>query len=368
MADLGGSVRRLAILVAIVALSSAQSATPLGAQEQNRCDNVRDTGTSNVTGREHLNVWDVNLKFFQRVQEGLHPDCFFDELARIAKLDDGTKPDLILGQEIGDDSYRRFVQLVENALGTEYSFRHTVVAGGKGGNIVVWRRARLRLQQPKSDVLRWKRFAPVNRECKVIPNWQIGVRLHDVEQDKDLVAASVHFGARDEICMHENILRSHSQLENKWGSPPLLVLGGDFNERPDNKEDAESTGSWRREENPDCWYALFSETHPDSKNGKTCKGTSLTGYFDVVREKNTGAEICPQWSHGQVKLPANPDSCDSQKARIDFIWVRYSEGGEIVTDVPDIGLAASDRGYSRDGDWAGSKYSDHRAVRARLTW
>jgi hypothetical protein len=64
-----------------------------------------------------------------------------------------------------------------------------------------------------------------------------------------------------------------------------------------------------------------------------------------------------------MDIPEDPDSCSNSKRRIDFVWVALGSGA-----VPDITFAASDRGYSKDGDWAGTRYSDHRAVRARVTW
>ncbi len=336
-------------------------ATPAShAQSSNGCNNVRDDGTDNLTDQDHLNVWSVNLKFYgpNRDKGDLEGDCFFDELARIASLDDGQKPDLILAQEIGDDQQARFLALLENALGVKYAARHTRPKG-PGYNLVAWRRARLRLTK-KSDIFRWRRWGPKNGECKLAgKGWQIAVRLRDLGQDDFLVAGSVHYGARDKICVEKNIIRTETQIDKKWNSRSLTIIAGDFNQRPDGKSRS-TKESWRAEEDPDCWYQLSSEREPEKPK---CNLTPVEGYYDAVREKHPGADICPHWSHGQVDIPDNPDSCSNSKRRIDFIWVRVG-----LEATPDIPLAASDRGYSGDGDWEGTRYSDHRAVRARLTW
>ena len=352
----------LAIVSALVSGVAVVGLQPAGAAHECRSHSAAG---ADVTDKDHLVVWSVNLKLYERSHEGLHPKCFFDELARIASSG-GNKPDIILGQEIGNESYGRFMQLLQARLDAEYSFRHSAEAG-PGYNMVVWRKARLRLRS-NSNVHRFRSLVPRDGKCRATNSWQIAVRLFDLQQEKSLVASSLHFGAKEDACVHQNTIHAHTEINERWKSIPMLVLGGDFNEKPDNKDDSE-TGSWRREENPDCWYRLFSESLSDSKNDQACPGTSVSGYFDTVRQANPGDEICAQWSHGQIRIPEDPESCENQKGRIDYIWVRYENAnGDAVTTEPAIEVGLSDRGYSEDNDWDGSKYSDHRGVRARLTW
>jgi len=351
-------VRRSALFAVVIGMLCLPVGSNVSqAQNSNGCNNERDGKTDNVTDQDHLNVWTVNLKFYgpDRDKGDYEGDCFFDELARIAALDDGQKPDLILGTEIGNGQQGRFLALMKNALGVEYAGRHTEKKGD-GLNLVVWRRERLRLTS-KSDVLRWQRWGPVRRGCEIADNWQIAVRLRDLLQEEFVVAASVHYGAKDDYCIDKNVIRTESSIDRKWSSRPLTIVGGDFNQRPDGKTGS-TKESWRAEEDPDCWYQLLSERVPETGG---CTKTPVDGYYDAVREKNP--DICPHWSHSQREIPDDPDSCSNSRRRIDFIWIRLGSEG-----VPDIPLAASDRGYSEDGNWAGTRYSDHRAVRARVTW
>lgn len=65
------------------------------------------------------------------------------------------------------------------------------------------------------------------------------------------------------------------------------------------------------------------------------------------------------------------DGCDSDRTRIDFVWIRYEDGNGNRLDLSLSGIqakiqaAGADRGYYQTTD---RRYSDHRGLHTRVIW
>jgi hypothetical protein len=340
-----------------------------------------------TTGPDRFFVVNVNIGFNSPIS-GYHPESFFKRLAETGPGALVYKPDVVTAQEVpesnnpGDPDWHDtagFVAKLEQYVGGQWGARHSTTKGAA----VFFRSDRFEEQ----GVDRWAELTGDNCAGESEGANEIAVKLTP-KVNKNISAmyvASVHFevGA-SRGCIVQNLQRANRQIENHpgWGTRPLTVIGGDFNEVPEKKDaDQGQEGGhpapnfWRREDQPSCWWKDFFGA------GNGC-GIDFGGnYFDTVRLKNWSeaepGDICSEWTHGNSDRNSNDaaDRCDSPKGRIDYIWARW-EGSDGNPQTPDgrVEGSSADRGYwdepnnadtgpASGADVHAHRYSDHRAVR-----
>jgi len=364
------------------------------------------------TNSDQVDVWNVSLRLVRSFKgSALGPNDWKKAFARMAEYE--VRPDVISVLEVPWHRRGDVLDVIEtklgNADGKEYAFVHADAgtprcrtgsgdqpgSTGCGNTMIVFLKERLRkiCSDGKCQILRWAKIEdPGNRSCSTrssVPD-QIAVRLKDVDQDKAIVVASMHLGSGDpKECVAPNLKLMNKLIEADadFRSRPLSVVLGDFNEHSDPRStdpDAD-VEQWRRETKHACWYKRFSGNEADGGCSITVGRSFSFPYYDTMFVENSdeGGIFCNQWTLGNAKLGGsntNADSCSSRKKRIDYLWVRYetSDGSAIkVSDMSyartQIAAASVDQGFfdptpdqPNSGDEV--RYSDHRALHARINW
>lgn len=300
-----------------------------------------------------------------------------------------------------------FMDEIEEVIGKNYSFAHSDSGGDltNGNNVVIWDPARFTL----SGETRWE--ARATSLCVAThpddSKAQIGVDLVDTSKDTNnhILVGSVHFeGGISHDCVRQNLNLADNQLDALRAIRGMTIMGGDLNERPDSHANLPVNGL---EQDPMCWYRLFSALHEDKSGGSTCVGIGKNAYYDAVwlypgsggGSNPAAPAFCDQWTranfapplphrnpNGDVVLGRHPsNSCTSfydvysmpgvpeqlDHSRIDYIWIRWEDSsGNLYTPNQAVAsgfvnFAGADLGLDPVTQEA---YSDHRGVQALLTW
>ncbi|HEX2088247.1 MAG TPA: hypothetical protein VHF89_21345 [Solirubrobacteraceae bacterium] len=306
-----------------------------------------------------------SLDFFRRIAD---PERKPNE-SDAAPLD--YKPDIVLANEVphgsasdGDwhDKFG-FRNKLEEYVGGQWSWFHS----DQGATAVFFRSDRFEAVGHHS----WSELTGDDCSGSAKGNNEIAVKLRPFHKEANVIASSVHFEkTATRSCLAQNLARANSQIENQWGTRPLTLLGGDFNEKPEpEKQEGAGNRDWRIEDEPACWWLDFNADD-------NC--TAPAGwYYDTVRARNWSpaapGDICSEWTRENSSRLSNEnaDQCDSEKSRIDYIWARWEgSGGSPQTTDGRIEGASADRGFwNKPGTTEGEdaqtrRYSDHRAVRA----
>ena len=351
-----------------------------------------------------VQVWTANLHMM--AHEGDH--SIWKKLVRRMAAR-RVVPDLLALNEMcnsdvggapGKDS-RQFVRFLEKTVGVRYSFRHSSTRPGPcwaADTMVVWRARRFSV----SGVSRWwslaDRARDKDRRCspREGPNArQIGVALRDRLQDKSLVLAAVHFpvgGTRR--CIDENVARTNTRLEDLRSVRRLTILGGDFNQVPQSERatsgDELAAGT---QVDPECWYRSLSllttrdreECPADRRVSSRHYRSGTDAYLDAVQADHQGptrgttsSEICDEWTRSRA-YPGGGTSCTDvsgpggrpdglmDRGRIDYLWARWELGSGDARSFAPGEADALVRGAAAD-KVPPPRYSDHRAVRALVSW
>lgn len=397
-------MRRSVLLLVAVSVVAASTVPALGRQQAS-------LAALNPTDANRIQIWNTSLKLIDKTMPQIRATDarWRSAFKQMATFPDGTlTPDVLSVLEVPYKARDIVLNEIEAQFGTTYDFIHsdatssactTSITNDCGNTMIAFRTPRMAcVPAGACDVLRWKKLEKGDGRCQAMePNpGQVAVLLNDAEQGKNLVVASVHYGAQDPVkCLPLNIKRTNDKIERKWPLRPLTIWAGDFNKTPQDHgrlkgaaDYSEEYRTWRREENPSCWYRRLSQDHTGDEcavlNGKTWSFP----YYDTVWETQSGRvngsdAICTQWTlfNTAEHTVADGNRCDSRKNRIDYIWVRYEtpDGKAVVKDagspypVRQIDSAGTDQGFydptlaePNSGDEV--YYSDHRAVHARVYW
>ena len=357
-----------------------------------------------LTGAARIQTWTANLhmlthdgsqtawkRFVERAAgHRLVPDVM--ALTEVCNVDSGGGPRV---------DAREVVRYLEKVTGARYAWRHSGTGRGPcwaEDTMVVWRAHRFSFG---GRLVRWRSEGETLGDGD---NWcspregpssrQLAVVLHDRLQGRKLVVASVHFpvgGTRR--CINENVDRMDRALEALRGHRRLTIVGGDFNQTP--QIDRPTTGDEfvaGTQVDPECWYRSLSMTTTGDRGQCTGRARSTFGhyrsrsddYVDVVQVRNRGPapgstapSICDEWTRSK-SFATRGTSCTDvsgragepdghvDRGRIDYLWARWELGDGDPRSFSDeeageiIGPAAADKPSAR--------YSDHRAVRAVVSW
>lgn len=349
---------------------------------------AQETEQKTTDSLGQLQVFSVNIHLFKQAQ--------FDSgkwkrfINRITNSDVYEyMPDILLVQEISLGFSDDVVRYLNQQTGTEYGYRHALANTAtdfEAGSwkMVVWRKDRLKLATGSNsrDVLKWRELQTRqdnSTNCQVSERRAISVRLEDKSVNATVAATSVHWSPHPEgsarACDYKNMRRTERTLENKWAQRDLTIVGGDFNQVPQDGETEEAG----RERDPECWWRNVFGTYADDSG--PCDDAQLS-YYDSVYLAHSGADnqttdsICDQWTHARSKGPDGSTSCQDSdgdgsrdKSRIDYIWLRWEDGSGDI-EKPSLADARGRIGLARADQisWVeSSPYSDHRAVVARVT-
>jgi hypothetical protein len=285
------------------------------------------------------------------------------------------KPDIVVANEVphgaaeGDGTWHDkygFDQKLEEYVGGEWSYVHS--DNPESTTAVFFRSDRF----TKVAEASWPELTGAGCTAEERGQNEVAVKLDPVYKVANVIASSVHFEAgASTSCLGDNLKRANSRIEYHWAVRPLTVLAGDFNERPEPPDDNPDTGNreWRIEDSPWCWWRDFNAE-------ENCSPPS-GWYYDAVRARNWSpsnpGDICSEWTRENSYRSSNEqaDQCESDKARIDYIWARWEDSnGSPETTLGRIEGATADRGWwnkpgsSDEYDAQHRRYSDHRAVRA----
>lgn len=301
------------------------------------------------------------------------------------------------GDGLVDDA--QFLGAVEDVFGDHYGEAHSDSAlptgGGLGGNAVIWNANRLSLSN--AGEARWPNSCLGIHDNRT----QLAVDLHDDLAGKHVLVAALHMPYNaGPNCVRTSSNTADSKLESLRSSRPMSIIGVDFNQRPDKHGENPENGL---EADPDCWYRTFSAAHTDSDSSGTCTGVGANRYYDTAwlwpgsggGTNPTASSFCEQYtsfSDTQLNDPTFSDGTNSctdlvgdinqttpdpdgdgklDKQRIDYLWVGYENASGNAWTPPSqvVSGFVADAGADLGLDLASqSSYSDHRAVRALLTW
>lgn len=355
---------------------------------------VQPSANAQVTGVDApaplVHVWQVNLNQLTRNWRG-----FIERMALAEYV-----PDIILVQELCNCDYidsdsnndlNQFTAELNATFPSTYSFRHGDPGGAGVGTstfAVFWKNTRFNIQNER----RWDSF-PTGSSCSGSRR-QVAVSLYDTAEQKNLVAASVHYPPPlSESCLRSALGKTDVELETLQPVKPLSIIGGDLNQRPDKDGELPTNGL---EADPDCWYRQWSSPHANtSPLGSSCTGFISDKYVDAVwAYPGLGGHLnpalpafCNQYTYrNDVGLPLTTDdttnSCTDvdgnagvlDQGRIDYIWIGWETSlGNTVkpTDtgsLSTVAYASADLGMSLDDLTNPTMYSDHRAVEALVRY
>lgn len=358
--------------------------------------------TQGNTTSEQIQIWNASLKLVNSTGAGTETawKAAFKEMASSQYQ---YRPDLITVLEVPFKDQDVVKTYAENTLGAQYGSVHSDYgvtfcennrSNDCGNTMLLWRSARLSKVSDASgaaEVERWAQFSDKNGDgdCDdagdlnkhdgvVVPD-QIVARLKDDVKGKALVFSGVHFqeGATD-ACLARNLKKVSDFFESRWPNRPLTVVTGDFNENVDIHAHDATYGNehWRKETDTSCWYEQFSALRPD----RTACQLFSSHYYDAVWAENPDPTvnhgICRHWTKAneETQYTTADDACTSDRGRIDFVWIRYedSTGTRIEYSLTGIQAkieqAGADRGYYETSTGERQRYSDHRALHARIRW
>lgn len=357
------------------------------------CQRSEDQEIGPPTGSS-IKVWTANL-------EHLLPEHNWHVLVeRMSKA--GRAPDIVFLQELDAAEADTVIAAVEDTFGDDYELRHAPI----GDNVVAWNRERLSIvnestsTRPDNNALLWEPWGlpGCRTPSEKDPSQVMAVRLWDTGERKTVVAASVHWGRTfAAACMVKNLGGLDALLEETWPVRELTVIGGDFNAHPDKqphprdprKENLDSG----RQTDPDCWYRLFSATHPNrmevpraDDRGVECTDDpdyrpSSASYYDTVFLDSGGSDdaLCEQWTSVHGAPTKEGSACTDEngdglrdRGRIDYVWVRWETSDGVPLSLGGAAAAALIESASADlvcttDECADTRYSDHRAVSSTIS-
>jgi len=232
---------------------------------------------------------------------------------------------------------------------------------------VFWRTERF----TKTDFFTW---SDSDAGCgSDIAKWQNAVRLIDHRgtiaetDDRFIVVASMHEGAGPG-CIEAHVRYLDREVRTRFedgmaphAQPAFVFFSGDWNYRADHT--SSSAAEQRAEIHPDCWWRRVTGTGPIGGCGE-----GIAAFIDVVHTMHPGGgtysdtrPICSEVSW--INTPPNPARCDSSRSvstwqRIDYVLLR----GTAATEA---NLVSAD---TDQGDYEGTKYSGHRAIRTIVSY
>lgn len=342
------------------------------------------------TPQTSLQVWSVNIAQLRNQWGG-----FILRMQAHA-----FAPDIVIVNELrqtdengdGQSDITQFMNQLTATFGAHYNHAHgdsAIPAGGSvGGNVVIWNNERL----TRFNSTRWPNPCLNNKT-------QLAVDLRDDLAGKHVLVAAVHtdFGAGP-ACVQQSLATADSRLESLRPSRPMTLIGGDFNQRPDKDGELATNGL---ETDPDCWYRTLSAAHGDSELlGVPC-GSGPNRYYDTAwlwpgsggGANPAATSFCQQYTSftdTQLIGPTLSDATNSctdlvgspnstvpgpdgklDKQRIDFLWVGFenASGNAWTPPAQVVQPLIADAGADLGLDLTSvSSYSDHRAVKAIVTW
>ena len=307
-------------------------------------------------------------------------------------LDHPTSPDIVFLSEVDRAEADRFVSVLGNAAGTDYSFSHSAT----GNNAVAWRTTRFG-DSPLGDPLLWEPYgaAGCSKPSQNDPSEVIGVSLEEEQSGTEVVAVAVHWGRTWAAeCMEKNLSALDSLIEKTWDDRPLTIVAGDLNAHPDKQpvpgrphdEDLDSG----RETDPDCWYRALSASHDQTlehdrpeEDDRDCSNdpyysAPADSYYDTVAVVNEGDRLCDHWTSVHGGPVPDGSSCTDKngdglrdRGRIDFVWVRWEGPTGDALDLSETEARALVQSAGADqicilDSCSRTRYSDHRAVFAEI--
>ncbi|MDQ4145093.1 MAG: hypothetical protein M3198_15405 [Actinomycetota bacterium] len=357
-----------------------------------------------------VQVWNASLRLVGCTQRG---DCppghdantsywkqFFDRAADSTRYPIG--PDVFILHEAPKEKASIIMDVIRARVGGTWTFRHSdpeekdcATIADCGNSMVAWRTDKFDYDSERRWKLLWRPDSAGCRESAL--KRAIAVRLTEEATLNKIVFAGLHLWKLDgQNCTERNVSRAEAQLAAAWSSRPVTVLAGDFNKLAHEcggagncADRGVATSEWRRERNADdgdghdelaCWYKALAARHSPSSDADCGDYSFDAEYYDAIWERERSSDptygICASWTFDNVERDTDQtggaNSCESLQKRIDFLWVRWETSPGIPTDfgageVPAEKLANA----NTDRGWASAfsdKYSDHRALRARISW
>lgn len=357
-----------------------------------------------TTGAGNVQVWNASLRLVRCTQDSTCPPGngefttywkqFFDRAADGSRYPD--MPDVFVLHEAPKQKASTVMDIIRARVGGSWTYRHSDQSecsriADCGNTMIVWRTGKLSFE----DVLRWKLNPDGNGCTDFATKRGVAVKLSEDATANKIVIAGVHLYKSDgQDCTEANVQRANWQIENRWPMRPITVLSGDFNKMahecgmPGSPKCSAPNSEWRSERNSDdsdsheelaCWYKGLGARYETTGDADCSDFSFDQSYYDVIWEHERAKlthGICASWTFDNVDRDTDQDggadSCQSDQKRIDFMWVRWENpSGDALEygtqEVPSDKLvnANTDKGWAWTFD---DKYSDHRAMRAQLSW
>ena len=335
-----------------------------------------------------LQVWNVSMNQLQRSGwNGFITRMAVSEFA----------PDIITAQDLGNGLDVTFLNAVKATFGPHYEREPAA-----DGNTIIWNTDRL-------SRINGTTFPHQTNGCGN-GSYAPVVNLRDMAasalygETRNVAVTSVHYvpSSMTTECTNHSLFNTNAKLDAVAPVRRMTILAGDFNQRPDKRAEEAVNGL---EADPECWYRRASAAHATNiVTQEGCGSPAHDRYYDTVwlypgsggGTNPTATSFCEQYTYDNVLAPLSADldqatnSCTDlvengsgdpslegnglDKARIDYIWTSYERADGLVWNVPAptvaafVQYASADLGMSFSADSAGTRYSDHRATEAVLTW
>ena len=357
-----------------------------------------------TTGRHNVQTWTANLRRMGHDGDRTIWKKLVRRMAAHRLLPDVIALNEVCDSDVGGargNDARQFMRYLEATVGARYSYRHSSTGRGPcwaADTMVVWRTRRFSV----TGVTRWMSLADEShdgdRRCTTHEDpssAQIGVALRDRLQDKSLVLGTVHFPVPDtRRCINENAAVTDRKLEELRPTRRLTILGGDFNQVP--QRDRPVTGdelAAGTQVDPNCWYRSLSLL--TTRDRRECPAGQPASpahyrprtdhYVDAVHADHQGSTpgtassaICEEWTHARAgardgtsctDVSGRGDGPDGRmdRGRIDYLWARWELGGGRPRSFEPTQADELVHGAQADKVQP-PRYSDHRAVRALISW
>lgn len=358
-------------------------------------------------GPDSLQVWTANLRKMNHLGS---PRIWKKFVRKVDNLQ--RKPDIIALNEVCNNDFGgtrgndagQFVRFLEDKIKVNYEYRH---AGYRrqpcteANSMIVWRGSRFDLAR-RPRFVRWYALTDKKNDGNYActPNdghnlRQIAAALWDRRQKKVVVAASLHvqvINARR--CINENVVTMDRLFEKLRRKRALTIVAGDFNQTPqrESPEAGDETAAGL-EVDPSCWYRSMSVLTVSDRRQCPANGAHRLGhyaartdkYIDAVRAQNHGplagtteSGICDEWTHTKsfagtgtacTDISGERDRPDglADRGRIDYIFARWERKNGKPREFDHLQAQDMIKGAFADKTQP-PRYSDHRAVRARIFW